>query len=219
LIFARALVVETANRRQLILPAFVPLFGASALFAGTRMGWAGQETNLWWLALFVFAALALLWNKTLNRDDAVRRLALSSFAAAIAVVGFAAPELRAGQNVKAPAALIAGLQKGNTPIAHVSRYRDEFHFAGRLTKALEVIKPRQLWRWMKDHPQGVVVIKSDRAPGARAPAPLYGQRYRGGWLMLWPVATIEGVCRKPAFADNNALCLQGFLKGLGEERS
>ena len=217
LIFSRALVVETANRRSLILPALVLLLGAGALFAATRMGWAGQETNLWWLALFVFAAPALLWNKTLCRDGAVRRLAFSSFAAAVAIVGFAAPELRAGQNVKAPAALIAGLQKGNTPIAHVTRYRDEFHFAGRLTQALEVIRPRQLWRWMKDHPRGVVVIKPDRAPGPRAPAPLYGQRYRGGWLTLWPVATIEGHCRRPVFADNQELCLKGFLKGPGEE--
>ncbi len=92
-------------------------------------------------------------------------------------------------DVRATSHYLAELQQQSRPIAHLSRYNGQFHFAGRLTADLtEVYSLRELRTWSRQHPEGwVVAYYYDWPLPVPHPAPLQ-QPYRSGGLALWPAA-------------------------------
>jgi len=92
------------------------------------------------------------------------------------------------------ARLLASAQQQGSAMAHVGAYRGQFHFAGRLTKPLEVVSPSQLELWAIGHPEGLIITDTNVwqptvVPGAM---PLYEQSYGDTQLRIWPVAALKG---------------------------
>lgn len=92
------------------------------------------------------------------------------------------------------ARVLATAQKQGSAVAHVGAYRGQYHFAGRLTRPLEVLAPGQVESWVAGHPDGLIVTYADvwqprTPPGATA---LYEQPYADTQLHIWPVAALKG---------------------------
>ena len=78
-----------------------------------------------------------------------------------------------------PAALkVKQLQEQGTPLAFVGDYQGQFHFLGRLTQALAVIKPKQVRDWSQQHPGGYLIFL-EKTPPQQAD---YVQPHREYWL-------------------------------------
>lgn len=73
------------------------------------------------------------------------------------------------------AAAVRRAQDAGAPVCHLGSYHGQFHFAGRLTKPLEIVETGRLAAWLDRHPDGVVVGYL-KAPEKR-PAALFAQPY------------------------------------------
>jgi 4-amino-4-deoxy-L-arabinose transferase-like glycosyltransferase len=92
------------------------------------------------------------------------------------------------------ARVLATAQQQGSAVAHVGAYSGQYHFAGRLTKPLEVLAPGQLELWAVGHPDGLVVTYTDAwqprwVPGT---APFYEQPYGDTQLRIWLAAALKG---------------------------
>ncbi len=81
---------------------------------------------------------------------------------------------------------LADYQQADLPIAHISKYHGQYHFLGRLLKPLDVIRDFQLSDWVKDHPDGMVVVYYSDPSRQFTMAPEYSQLFRGGLMAIWP---------------------------------
>ncbi len=81
---------------------------------------------------------------------------------------------------------LADYQQADLPIAHISKYHGQYHFLGRLLKPLDVIRDFQLSDWVKDHPDGMVVVYYSDPSRQFTMAPEYCQLFRGGLMAIWP---------------------------------
>jgi 4-amino-4-deoxy-L-arabinose transferase-like glycosyltransferase len=90
--------------------------------------------------------------------------------------------------------LLATAQQQGGTVAHVGAYSGQYHFAGRLTRPIEIVAPEQLVVWAAGHPDGLVVTyenvwQPSLVPGA---LPLYEQAYGDTRLRIWPVVALKG---------------------------
>jgi 4-amino-4-deoxy-L-arabinose transferase-like glycosyltransferase len=158
-----------ASRRGLmpIAGAFVLL---GALLAGARALAEPLGLPVWISALspaygIAVAAIgvALLIPGAASRGASFERIAVCSVAAIVVMqlaIGRAASP---NYDVKGIARYLNRLESEGHALAHVGKYRGEYHFAGRLRKPLEVIRPNDVATWFSRHPNGYVVIYSDRS--------------------------------------------------------
>ena len=97
---------------------------------------------------------------------------LLGFAAVVAagfVVFYGGPlrDLQSRDETKLLAAELAQAEAANIPVAYFGEYHGQFHFAGRLTKPLAVLRgAAELGAWSHQHPEGLVV----RSQPADSPA-------------------------------------------------
>ena len=92
------------------------------------------------------------------------------------------------------ARVLATAQQQGSAVAHVGAYRGQYHFAGRLTRPLEIVSPGQLELWAAGHPDGVIVTYSNiwQPPLVPGALPLYEQAYGDTQLRIWPVVALKG---------------------------
>jgi len=102
---------------------------------------------------------------------------------------FIAPVAAPAYDLSAAATYIADQQRQNRPIAIRGEYHNQFHFLGRLTTPIKVIRHGELQGWIKAHPEGrIITTFHDGLPvGAK---PQFSQRYRGRMLAIWGAAGI-----------------------------
>jgi hypothetical protein len=77
---------------------------------------------------------------------------------------------------------LSELETAGRPLAHAGRYHGEYQFAGRLRRPLEVIEPGDVNSWLARHPDGYVVVYSNRLihePGDELRRP-----FRGGTVAV-----------------------------------
>jgi 4-amino-4-deoxy-L-arabinose transferase-like glycosyltransferase len=86
-------------------------------------------------------------------------------------------------DVRPVARYLGRLEQEGHPLAHVGKYRGEYHFAGRLKQPLEVIDRDDVEQWFSRHPDGYVVVYSRRslAPGLDDE---FRHDYRGGVIAV-----------------------------------
>jgi hypothetical protein len=86
-------------------------------------------------------------------------------------------------DVRRVAQYLGRLEQEGHPLAHVGKYRGEYHFAGRLKQPLEVIDRDDVEQWFSLHPDGYVVVYSRRslAPGLDDE---FRHDYRGGVIAV-----------------------------------
>jgi hypothetical protein len=99
------------------------------------------------------------------------------------------------QDVTGAARVLAKVQQQGGAVAHIGAYSGQYHFAGRLTRPLEIVSPEQLDLWAAGHPNGTIVTYANAwqpqvVPGA---VPLYEQSYSDTQLRIWTVAALKGV--------------------------
>lgn len=89
------------------------------------------------------------------------------------------------QRVAPLAGAIAKVQAEGRTVAHVGDYHGEFHFAGHLTRPLQVLDTVQARQWPSWHPEGAIITYGGQGQPARGAAPLFQGSYRGQAVALW----------------------------------
>lgn len=103
-------------------------------------------------------------------------------------------QFNANFDVSGAARVLATAQQQGRAVAHVGAYRGQYHFAGRLTKPIEIVSPEQLELWVVGHPDGLIVTDTKVWQPAVVPGamPLYEQTNSDTQLRIWPVAALKG---------------------------
>jgi len=105
---------------------------------------------------------------------------------------FIIPAAAPAYDLGAVARYIAGQQKAGHPMAIRGEYHSQFHFLGRLTKPIEVLKYGELQAWIKSHPDGQIIttFHGDLPDGVTAK---FSQPYRGRILAIWDKAGVSAL--------------------------
>lgn len=97
-----------------------------------------------------------------NRTVALQRVAAGSVLTLVALLWALGRAAGSTYDVSQIAGYLSRLESQGHPIAHAGRYHGEYQFAGRLRRPLEVIEPPEVDAWLSRHPDGYVVVYSNR---------------------------------------------------------
>ena len=103
-------------------------------------------------------------------------------------------QLNAHYELHGAARVLATAQQQGSAVAHVGAYRGQYHFAGRLTKPIEIVSPAQMELWAVGHPDGLIITYTNvwQPPLVPGALPLYEQAYGDAQLRIWPVVALKG---------------------------
>ena len=154
---------------------------------------------LWQLSPFVgvgiiVVAVAVGWLPLPQIEARIANMAVTVVvitALALLVSGW---QLNAQYELHGAARVLATAQQQGSAVAHIGDYRGQYHFAGRLTKPLEIVSPGQLELWAVGHPDGLIVTYANvwQPPLVPGAVPLYEQSYGDTQLRIWPVVALKG---------------------------
>ena len=180
---------ETSPRRRelaFIATAFLLL---AAVLAGAH--WFAAPLGLpSWLALLppeaglvvAICAAAILFPLPRNRAATLERVAAASVLAVVATLWAAGRAATSTYDVSRIARYLSQLESEGHPLAHAGRYHGEYQFAGRLRRPLEVIEPGDADGWLSRHPDGYVVVYSNRL--VPRPEDELRRSFRGGTVAV-----------------------------------
>jgi 4-amino-4-deoxy-L-arabinose transferase-like glycosyltransferase len=161
------------------LPQLADRFDPNGIWSG-----AGHPIRLVWGGAIVLLGLSLL-RATEDWGNALRRLAVVTFA----VMLFAHLEFRAvaGQryDVGPASAVLAQAVRDGRPIANLSSYEGQFHFAGRLDTRIAEMQFDAGRLWALQNPDGVIVQYPQQRWRGGGGQPLLVQPFRATWLEIW----------------------------------
>jgi len=167
--------------RLAYLPDFLwqlsPFVGVSIIGVGVALGWLplpAIETRITNMAVTVVVLTAL----------------------ALLVGGW---QFNSHYEVHGAARVLAAAQQKGIGIVHVGTYHGQYHFAGRLTKPLDIVSPAQVELWSIGHPDGLIVSYSNawQPPVVPGVVPQYDEPYADTQLRIWPAAVLLVGSRKP----------------------
>ena len=103
-----------------------------------------------------------------------------------------------GYDVTRTAQQINKLQQHNVPVAFLGKYAGQFQYAGRLQRPIDVLANDQaLSHWLRQHPDGYVVISRDRSQSTYHPStrssPPHLRDLKANRMELWAVADLDDV--------------------------
>ncbi len=160
---------ETAPRRlQLVFLAAAYLLLAAVLaFArpfGAAMGLPRWLTTLPPASslLPLAGAVALFLPPPRTRAALLERVAAASVLTLAGLLWGVGRAAGSTYDVTPIARYLNRLESEGRPLAHAGRYHGEYQFAGRLRRPLEVLKPGDADGWLARHPEGYVVVYSNR---------------------------------------------------------
>ena len=188
-LFAARALADEQRVRGLWLPLLAALLaGIASLLMTTGVlatPWeiAGPP-DIWPGVLLIAAALGIyLLGRRLDKPLATLAL-FGAIVSALVQFALIAP-LYPAYDVRGMAEAIHQAQAAGHPVAHLGDYNDQFHFAGRLTAPLTLVDDDvALKAWLREHPDGDVVIYTKdmkRLTGVKAIA---AQRYLSGGVAL-----------------------------------
>jgi 4-amino-4-deoxy-L-arabinose transferase-like glycosyltransferase len=184
-----------AKRRHQLLPALLMLVMGIALLVLPYLhtkhlpDWA-QTISPFWGSGMLLIAVALLLRSWQRASQAVIPMAVLGTGIAILLMGGLFIASRPVFDIEPAAKYIAKLQQQGHTVANVKTYHDQFQFLGRLKKPLVVLKHQQARAWAETHRDDFLVRYTNEAPASSGPQPVYAQRYRGGWLSIWPARLV-----------------------------
>jgi len=104
-----------------------------------------------------------------------------------------------GFDVEPFAQRIAALQEHNVPLAHLRKYHGQFHFAGRLTRPIEVVDAGQEAEdWARAHPDGLIICYGG---GQRPDQARWVATYMKGLRPIWVALNPTTSPTAPRIAD------------------
>jgi 4-amino-4-deoxy-L-arabinose transferase-like glycosyltransferase len=171
-----ALLLAALGTTFLLLPFFRPLYGSAGVL-GQIPAWSGL--------VFVFLAIGAL----LQKDEPFRqvpRLSAMTMAATGAIHLLLVHPHSAAYDVRPIAEAIAQAQGQSRDVAtFCKRYHAQFQFAGRLRHPLTELKGGRAARlWLRDHPDGVVVMYFPKEVDLKSFRTLFFQAYEGKQVAL-----------------------------------
>lgn len=188
-LFASRLLVESGDapgrRRELVGVSICFLILGAVLASGD---WVSNVFGLpSWVADFppaagpLVAALGalLLVARPRSRLASLRIMAACSVGTLVVMLAAVGRSASPTYDVSRVAGLLGRLEREGRPLAHVGKYRGEYHFAGRLKRPLEVIERGDIDRWFSRHPDGYAVVYTSRSLVAQ-PDDELRHDFRGG---------------------------------------
>jgi 4-amino-4-deoxy-L-arabinose transferase-like glycosyltransferase len=160
---------EGVRRRDLVGVAACILIFAAVLASGPwvedTFGLPSWVSDVHPAAAAMVAAIGvfLLAAKPRSRLAGLELVAAASLAAVIVTLVAIGRSAAPRYDVSRVARYLADREQEGHPLAHAGRYRGEYQFAGRLKHPLEVIDVVDVERWISRHPDGYVVVYSDRS--------------------------------------------------------
>jgi 4-amino-4-deoxy-L-arabinose transferase-like glycosyltransferase len=181
---------EAPARRGELLGVAACFFLFGAVIAGARslssvLGLPSWVENLSPGVGVVVASLGvlLLILRPRTRAASLQIMTACSVAAMVLMLAAIGRSATPRYDVSRVARYLGRLEKEGHPLAHVGKYRGEYHFAGRLKHPLEVIGHDDVERWFTRHPDGYVVIHSSRSLSAGRDDE-FRHDYRGGVIAV-----------------------------------
>lgn len=196
LLLARLAAAAGGAPRRAWLPGLMLIAGGLVL---ALLPFAMGADHAYWLdnlpvwpgaGLATLGVLALI----LPAADGSRQILRTTVASVLLIIGVHVSVLHTAApayDLKPFALRLKALQDRGVPIAHVGKYHDQFHFLGRLEQPLEVIPQWEVRDWVREHPNGYVVLYYDTWKGPREGAEVV-EPYRGDRhdLALWTAADL-----------------------------
>lgn len=193
----------------------VPAHGFSLRFAGSLMAaigitllvlswrhneldWPGTLSPVWGAGLLVAGAIVFrIRIKPLV--TAVQAAALGMIFSSVIIYLAIVPAARAGFDLQDISTKLSQLQKQGAPIAWLGKYHGQFHFPGRLLQRIEPVDNSEaVSDWLKKNSGGYLLVNYKTLP-ISLPENLFQQRYRGGWVVLWPAGRLT---EQPGWLDD-----------------
>jgi 4-amino-4-deoxy-L-arabinose transferase-like glycosyltransferase len=181
---------EAPARRGELLGVAACFFLFGAVIAGARSfsselelpSWVDNLSPVVGVAVASLGVLLILIRPRtrLASLQIVTACSVASMALMLAAVGRSATPR---YDVRRVAQYLGRLEQEGHPLAHVGKYRGEYHFAGRLKQPLEVIDRADVEQWFSRHPDGYVVVYSSRSPAAGRDEE-FRHDYRGGVIAV-----------------------------------
>ncbi len=159
------------------LPYLAPLF--------THTPWLNSTSPFWGILLLV-AGISLLTIHIQRLKIAIHSLAWSTAIICVVINLNIVSQLGPTHDLSRISHQLAIYQQAGIPIAHISKYHGQYQFLGRLLKPLDVIRDDQLTDWVKENPNGKVVVYYSNSSRHFTIAPEYRQLFRGGSMAIWP---------------------------------
>jgi 4-amino-4-deoxy-L-arabinose transferase-like glycosyltransferase len=140
------------------------------------------------LLILLLARILVSVSQAHNLLQTVKKLTLSSAVLLILLHLVVVPMMRPAYDLTAISQRLADLQSQDVPVAHLGKYHGQFHFLGRLKKAIAALPfdQNELRVWLEQNPHGYLVMY-DRHLALELPESVFSQPYRSGKLTLWPV--------------------------------
>lgn len=188
---------DIVRRRDNVLPAIALLMSGVALAilpsyaVGIESIQVMQKVSSLWGLLVILVALGLFaLPNTTSGLAVVRWSVISTVFLVILQVGplqALAPE----NDTRPIAKLLSQFQRDETPVAWLRAYNDQVHFAGRLTRPLDVISDHELPSWIEKNTEGVIVNRYATWNSRLTDCAIYAQRYRGGAIALFRASQLS----------------------------
>lgn len=178
-------------RAAFVAAFLVPSGGLLALLPWLPTGpeWLARVQPLWGGALLVWGGLFLFLRLPLAA--LVRAAALGALLWSAVVTLALVEPARPAYDLAAISQTLSALQAEGRAIAWLGKYHGQFHFLGRLQQRIEPLQARaRLQAWLDANPDGYLLVNY-KTPQPQVPAALQVQPYRGGSLVLWPVARLR----------------------------
>jgi len=154
---------------------------------------------LWQLSPFVGVSIIVVgvavgWLPLPAIETRIANVAVTVAVISALVLLAAGWQLNPHYDLHGAARVLATAQQQGSAVAHVGAYRGQYHYAGRLTKPLEIVSPEQLGLWAAAHPDGLIVTYTNvwQPPLVPGAVPFYEQSLGDTPLRIWPVVALKG---------------------------
>ena len=116
------------------------------------------EMPAWWSPVAIFAGLILVAGKIFYKSPVVLP-AMATLITMFSIYFCVLLGPRPFTDVDHMSHILARLQEKNVPLVNIGSHREQFEFAGRLTRPLDKIEINEIRTWALEHPDGYIVAR------------------------------------------------------------
>jgi hypothetical protein len=146
-----------------------------------------QRYSRFFSVVFVLLGILLL----LRGRGEMRRLAFAGLVGTLALNTLFTLTMWQNFDLRPSAQLLGAADAQNRAMGLLGNYEGQFHFAGRLTHAIErLYEGRSLQDFAQQHPDGVIVEHPEKLTNDALRYALLVQPFRSGWVVIWPAKSL-----------------------------